>query len=428
MSHGPRGPHALWAHLPTNEPRVRLGTRAPAPRGRALKQRHGLAVNDTMTSARHQLLKDSEGKVLLKSMTLQQLRDFFVNELGEKPFRAQQIWTWLYVKLASDFDEMTDVSKALRARLRDIARIDVLQHVDTHTASDGTAKLTWRTDTGAIIESVMIPTEKRNTLCISSQVGCAMNCQFCFTARMGLHNNLSTAEIVDQVVQTRRLYGESLRLTNIVFMGMGEPLHNPDNVIPATSILIERSGLDFSNRRVTVSTSGLVPEILRFGQESTARLAVSLNATTDEVRDWIMPINRKYPLGVLLDALRSYPFRKGERVTFEYVLLKDVNDSLEDARRIVRLTSSIPCKINLIPFNPHDGTEFERSPDERLIAIRDFLVSRNVNVTVRETRGDDRMAACGQLGKPGERSPRRMAPPVHFQHAVRTTPHARHDG
>lgn len=349
-------------------------------------------------------------------MTIEELTAWLRDDLGEKPFRAKQIWSWLYTRLVSSFDEMTDLGKALRAKLEDVARIDCITLDSEHVASDGTTKLLWKLDSGAVIESVLIPTEKRNTLCISSQVGCAMNCQFCYTAKMGLQSNLSTAEIVDQVVHARRHFAEKdIRLTNIVFMGMGEPFHNPDNVIPATNILCDRAGLDFGTRKVTVSTSGLVPEIERFGRESRARLAVSLNATTDEIRDWVMPINRRYPLGVLMDTLRSYPFREHERVTFEYVMLEDVNDSLEDAARIVALTEGIPCKVNLIPFNPHAGTEFRRSPDERIYKFSRYLLSQNVSVTVRETRGDDGMAACGQLGKLGDKSPKRMTAPERFQ-------------
>jgi 23S rRNA (adenine2503-C2)-methyltransferase len=361
---------------------------------------------------------DADGKVLLKSLSFDELEQWVVEELDEQKFRAKQIWSWLYVHLASTFEEMTNLSKALRQRLAETARIDVIALNSEHQSKDGTRKLTWKLDSGSIVESVLIPADGRNTLCISSQVGCAMNCQFCYTARMGFHENLSTAEIVDQVVQTRRLFAPEKQLTNVVFMGMGEPFHNPDNVIPASNTLISREGLDLSYRRVTVSTSGLVPEILRFGEESKAGLAVSLNATTDKVRDWVMPINRKYPIGVLMDALREYPVPKGERITFEYVLLRDVNDSMEDAGRLAKLVSGISCKVNLIPFNPHEGTEFQRSPRERLIAFRDYLVGRNINVTVRETRGDDEMAACGQLGQPGEKSPRRIPPPSGFEAAV----------
>jgi 23S rRNA (adenine2503-C2)-methyltransferase len=362
--------------------------------------------------------RDKDGKVLLMSFTLPMLERWIVEDLGEKAFRARQLWHWLYIRYAASFDEMTDLSKAFRERLRESARIDALEPADVHQASDGTRKLTWKTLSGAIIESVLIPSSNRVTLCISSQVGCAMNCQFCLTARMGLRSNLTTAEVVGQVVMTRRLFEAEQHISNIVFMGMGEPMHNLDAVIPATHILLHREGLDFSQRKVTVSTSGLVPEILRFGAESPARLAVSLNATTDEVRDWLMPINRKYPLAELMHALRNYPLKPGERITFEYVLLKDVNDSLDDARRIVRLTANIPCKINLIPFNPHPGTEFRPSTRERTEAFTEFLASKNMSVTVRMTRGDDRMAACGQLGQPGPRSPKRMEPPDRFREVI----------
>jgi 23S rRNA (adenine2503-C2)-methyltransferase len=306
---------------------------------------------------------------------------------------------------------MTDLNRGLRAKLSERARVDVLERDSVFQASDGTRKITWKTLSGGIIESVLIPSENRNTLCISSQVGCAMNCQFCLTAKMGLRSNLTAAEIVDQVVQTRRAFEDEKHISNIVFMGMGEPFHNIDNVIPAVNLMVHPDGLAFSQRKVTVSTSGLVPQIRRFGAETPARLAVSLNATTDEVRDWLMPINRRYPLSELMGALRDFPLKKGERITFEYVMLDGVNDSIDDARRIVRLVSNIPCKVNLIPFNPHPGTEFRSSPPERVESFGDFLRAKHLNVTVRTTRGDDRMAACGQLGSPGPKMPKRMAPP-----------------
>ena len=369
--------------------------------------------------SRDRILNDSEGRVLLKGMTFPELQKWLVEELGEKPFRAKQIWSWLYIRLVQDVDEMTDISKATREKLKARVRLDCIEMHDEKVAQDGTTKVLWKLDSGAVIESVMIPSEKRNTLCISSQVGCAMNCQFCYTARMGLQSNLSTAEIVDQVVQARRHFdAKGIRLTNVVFMGMGEPMHNPDNVFPATEVLCTRDGLDFSTRKVTVSTSGIVPAIERFGNESRARLAVSLNATTDEIRDWIMPINRRFPLGVLMDTLRNFPYRPNERVTFEYVMLDGVNDTLDDARRILKLTQGIPCKVNLIPFNPHSGTEFVSSPMERIAEFQRFLVNKGMGVTVRETRVDDGMAACGQLGKLGERSPKRMKPPERFVEAL----------
>lgn len=363
---------------------------------------------------------DAEGRVLLKSFTYEGLQEWIAS-LGEKPFRAKQLWRWLYIQHAASFDEMTDLSRAFREKLAEIARVDVLECTGVHQADDGTRKLTWKTLSGGQIESVLIPTETRNTLCISSQLGCAINCQFCLTAKMGLRAQLSTAEIVDQVVQTRRRFEEEKHVSNIVFMGMGEPLHNPDNVIPATNVLIDRNGLNLSRRKVTVSTSGLVPAIERLGAESRARLAVSLNATTDEVRDWLMPINRRFPLAKLMQTLRNYPLGKGERITFEYVLLAGVNDSDDDARRIPRLTNGIPCKVNLIPFNPHPETEFQTSPPERVRAFQEILLSKGVHTTVRETRGDDRMAACGQLGKPGERTPKRMPAPERFRDALNGT-------
>ena len=373
--------------------------------------------------SRDRILADSEERVLIKGMTFPELQKWLVEELGEKPFRAKQIWSWLYIRLMKDFDEMTDISKATREKLKARARLDCIELHDEKIALDGTTKVLWKLDSGAVVESVMIPSEKRNTLCISSQVGCAMNCQFCYTARMGLQSNLSTAEIVDQVVQARRHFdAKDIRITNIVFMGMGEPMHNPDNVFPATEIFCSRDGLDFSTRKVTVSTSGIVPAIERFGTESRARLAVSLNATTDEVRDWIMPINRRYPLGVLMETLRNFPYRPNERVTFEYVMLDGVNDTLDDARRILKLTQGIPCKVNLIPFNPHSGTEFVSSPRERIDQFQRFLVDRGMGVTVRETRGDDGMAACGQLGKLGPKSPKRMTPPERFTPALNLEP------
>ena len=379
-------------------------------------------MNQKRVPAIRDVQRDDEGRALLWSMTFEELTDWVQTELGEKPFRAKQLWKWLYIRLVGDFDEMTDLSKSVRAKLKEKARIDVLKLEDVYTSADGTRKLTWTTLAGATIESVLIPTEDRNTLCISSQVGCAMNCQFCLTARMGLRGQLTTAEIVGQVIGTRRLYEEEQHLSNIVFMGMGEPLHNPDNVIPATRVLINRDGLNFSKRKVTVSTSGLVPEIERFGEESEAQLAVSLNATSDEVRDWIMPINRRYNLDKLLGTLRSYPYRKHERVTFEYVMLDGVNDTEDDFRRLVRIASSIPCKVNLIPFNPHPGTEFTPSPMSRVESFRERLQAKHIHATIRTTRGDDEMAACGQLGKPGPKQPKRMRPPESFAESIQPSP------
>eukprot|EP00168_Porphyra_purpurea_P003082 TRINITY_DN136_c0_g1_i1.p1 TRINITY_DN136_c0_g1~~TRINITY_DN136_c0_g1_i1.p1 ORF type:complete len:427 (+),score=161.56 TRINITY_DN136_c0_g1_i1:68-1348(+) len=366
-----------------------------------------------------------------RCMTLPQMEDWVVS-IGQPRFRARQLWKWLYKtdKWAATFEEMTDLSKGFRAALAEAAVVDALAIHGVHQAADGTRKITFRLPGDApgasagIIESVLIPAPGRTTLCVSSQLGCALNCQFCLTAKMGLRRHLTVGEIVDQVVQTRRHFEGETYISNVVFMGMGEPLHNIHAVLPAVDTLLHGDGLNMSHNKVTVSTSGLVPEIRRFARESKANLAVSLNASTDEVRSWIMPINRKYPLSSLMGVLRE-EFPRGNagrtqaKVFFEYVMLRGVNDSLDDARRILRLTAGVPCKLNLIHFNVHAGSEFTPSPRATMLAFQDFLVRKGMTVTIRESRGDDEMAACGQLGQPGDRpSPPRMRVPTAFEHAV----------
>ena len=343
-------------------------------------------------------------KVDLKNYTLAQLDRLICEGYGEKSFRATQIYEWLYRHLVASFDEMTNLSKAFRATLAATARVGPVTHVGSHPSPDGTSKLQFECDDQAVVESVYIPYATHVSLCISSQVGCAMGCTFCYTAKMGLVRHLSTAEIVEQVVQARRmaLQNDSL-ITNIVFMGMGEPLHNYENVLQATRILIDQAGLDFSKRRVTVSTSGLVDPMRRFMEESDAQLAVSLNATTDVVRSRIMPINDRWDLGELMKALHELPLERRQRITLEYVLLGDLNDTLDDAARLVDLVRGLPCKVNLIPFNPHPETPFQTPSEERIDAFQQYLVDHNVSVFRRQTRGRDEMAACGQLGKPGLR-------------------------
>jgi 23S rRNA (adenine2503-C2)-methyltransferase len=334
--------------------------------------------------------------------------------IGARPAQAERLWAALYRRLVADPAQISDLDADLRAKLAAAARFDVLTVDAVHTADDGTRKLALRTADGAVLESVIIPgvvgDAGRATLCVSSQVGCAMNCQFCLTAKMGLSRHLTTAEIVDQVVLARRLFPE-VWISNVVFMGMGEPLHNVDNVIAATRILCDDRGLGLSQRRVTVSTSGIVPAINQFFAASPARLAVSINATTEEIRDWLMPINRKYPLHVLLAALRALPLRRRERITLEYVLLADVNDTQADAERLAALVADLPCKLNLIPFNPHPGSEFRRPDPARVAAFKAALQARHLNTSIRTTRGDERMAACGQLGRPAERPPGRTRRP-----------------
>ncbi len=328
----------------------------------------------------------------LKNLTLPALEQFLQGQ-GKERYRATQIFKWLYQHDISSFDEMTNVSKALRAQLAQTAYISRLEPETIEVGSDGTRKYLFMLEDGNAVESVIIPDEDRNTLCISSQAGCAMQCAFCLTGTFNLTRNLTTAEIVNQILAVRR----DLEVRNIVMMGMGEPLHNLDNVISALQIMAEDNGLQLSSRRVTVSTCGLVPELERLGREITVNLAVSLNATTDELRDRIMPVNKAYPIATLLAALKNYPLPGRRKITIEYVLLGGLNDTLEDAKRLVRLLSDIPCKINLIPFNPHEKADFRPPTRAALDAFHKYLLDRHFTVITRDSRGSDISAACGQL-------------------------------
>lgn len=336
--------------------------------------------------------QDSMMKIDLKNFTLPEL-EVFLSGKGKEKFRATQIFKWLYQKDARSFAEMTNLSKELRAELEETACISSLEPAAVEVGSDGTRKYLFLLEDGSGVESVIIPDEGRNTLCISSQAGCAMGCEFCLTGTYKLTRNLTTAEIVGQVCAVRR----EVDIRNIVFMGMGEPLHNLDNVIRALQIMLDGNGLQFSNRRVTVSTCGLVPEMERLGREVIANLAISLNATTDELRDRIMPVNRRYPLKVLLQACREFPLPSRRKLTFEYVLLGGMNDTLADAKRLLRLIHGIPGKVNLIPFNEHEGCEFKAPSREAIDTFHAYLLAHNVTVITRDSRGGDISAACGQL-------------------------------
>jgi len=332
-------------------------------------------------------------KTDLKNLSLPALEQFLQGQ-GKERFRATQVFKWIYQHDAHSFEEMTNISKDLRAELTATAFVSNLETEAMEVGSDGTRKYLFRLSDGASVESVLIPDEGRNTLCISSQVGCAMGCRFCLTGTFKLTRNLTTSEIINQIMAVRR----DVEIRNIVMMGMGEPLHNLDNVIPAINIMIDGNGLQFSNRRVTVSTCGVVPEMERLGRElSNVNLAVSLNATTDELRDKIMPINRAYPLKELLRACREFPLPGRRKVTFEYVMLGGLNDSLEDAKRLLRLISDIPSKVNLIPFNEFEGCEFRAPSQASIDAFHKFLIDRHVTVITRDSRGSDISAACGQL-------------------------------
>lgn len=328
----------------------------------------------------------------LKNLTLEELESFIAG-CGKERYRARQIFKWLYQKDATTFGEMSNLSKEFRCELEQSAHISSLAPEVVEVSRDGSKKYLFRLADGNAVESVLIPEEDRSTLCISSQVGCAMACEFCLTGRYKLERNLTTAEIVNQVCAVKRESG----VKNLVFMGMGEPLANLDNVVRALQIITSPDGMQFSTRRVTVSTAGLAPELDRLGNSVTVNLAVSLNATTDEVRSRLMPINRKYPLRELLDACRRFPLPARRMITFEYVMINGINDTLEDARRLVRLISNIPSKVNLIPFNEHDGCSLRRSDQDAIDRFHSYLLGKHVTVITRASRGDDISAACGQL-------------------------------
>jgi 23S rRNA (adenine2503-C2)-methyltransferase len=335
----------------------------------------------------------------IKSLSREELRSRLTGA-GLKTYRADQILKWIYVQHASSFEVMTNIAKAERGLLATVFFISSPNIVRTEVSEDGTRKFLFKLEDGHTIESVLIPDEDRQTLCISSQVGCQQACRFCLTGSGGFRRNLTSYEIADQVLEISRILsqGGARGITNIVFMGMGEPLANLDEVIKAITVITSEDGLGFSPRRVTVSTDGLVPEIEKLGKAGTkVNLAVSLNATTDEVRDRIMPVNRRYPIKELIAACKRFPLEPRRRITFEYVMLRGVNDSLEDARRLAKLLRGIKCKVNLIPFNPFPGSEFKRPDDATVRKFQKILLDSNYTAPVRESRGRDISAACGQL-------------------------------
>ena len=328
-------------------------------------------------------------------------KDRFVSWLEERhieSYRAAQVFKWIYLRQVDRFDLMTDIAKNIRTLLEDHFTIDRLQIENIETSKDGSRKYLFTLKDGKCIESVLIPERDHYTLCTSSQVGCAQGCRFCLTARGGLQRNLSKAEIVSQVRDVKNELDDSKPLSNVVFMGMGEPLANYKNLVAAIEIITDsRFGLGFAGRRVTVSTAGLVPRLVSLGRDTKVNLAVSLNAADNHTRDRLMPINRKYPIEKLLEACRLFPLTGGRRITFEYVLLKNVNDSNEDARRLAKLLRPIKSKINLIPFNSHEGCPFQRPDEDAIVRFQNILIDRNYTVIIRRSKGQDISAACGQL-------------------------------
>lgn len=338
----------------------------------------------------------------LRGLAYADLEKWITEDLGEKRFRTHQISMWMHGRGARSFDEMTDLSKKLRQRLEQVARIDNVELDQRHVASDGTRKYRFKGLGGEMIESVFIPSassDKRNALCISSQVGCAMGCSFCLTGRSGLIRSLSPAEIISQVSEVARDVAEDdLKITNIVFMGMGEPLHNLRGVLPAINMLCHDSGFGLSTRRVTVSTSGLIPGLKKLAKaDDPIQIAISLNASNDKVRDEIMPINKRWNIAALIKACQEFPLAARRRITFEYVLMKGLNDSLDDARALAKLVAPVRCMVNLIPFNPHPGSRYQRGTRAEAVAFQDILRAKGIQCYIRHTRGDEVLAACGTL-------------------------------
>ena len=323
-------------------------------------------------------------------------------EMGEKPFRAKQVMRWMHQAGAQNFEEMTDLAKSLRAKLNEQATIEVPKLMMAQESTDGTRKWLLDVGTGNGVETVFIPEAERGTLCISSQVGCALECTFCSTGRQGFNRNLTAAEIIGQLWWANKAMGVTPKnervISNVVMMGMGEPMANFDNVVTTLSIMLDDHGYGLSRRRVTVSTSGMVPQMDRLRDAMPVALAVSLHASNDEVRDQIVPLNKKYPLKELMAACQRYLVKAPrDFITFEYVMLDGINDKAQHARELIELVKDVPCKFNLIPFNPFPNSGYERSTNENIRVFRDILQQAGFVVTVRKTRGDDIDAACGQL-------------------------------
>ena len=389
-------------------------------------------AQDVLTIPRK--VEETEGRTNLVGLTREGLRAKLVaagTDERQAKMRERQVWQWIYQKGVRDFSAMTNLSKDYRALLSERFVIELPEIVQRQMSSDGTRKYLVRIAGGHEVETVYIPEEGRGTLCVSSQVGCTLNCTFCHTGTQRLVRNLTAAEIVGQIMLARddleewpqpgrAPKDETRLLSNVVLMGMGEPLYNFENVRDAMRITMDGEGISLSRRRITLSTSGIVPEIARTAEEIGCMLAVSFHATTDEVRDTLVPINKKWNISALLDALRQYPrLSNSERITFEYVMLDGVNDSDADARRLVELIRGIPAKINLIPFNEWPGAPYRRSPDERIRAFATIVMKAGYASPIRTPRGEDIMAACGQLKSASERmrkAPRReiaaAAPPM----------------
>ncbi len=335
-------------------------------------------------------------KTDLKGLNARETEQWAVDN-GLEPYRGRQIRHWLLTRLAGSCGEMENLPKSIRELVREKTIIAPLEEVTTLTSEDGTRKYLFRLHDGHLIESVLIAERDHLTLCISSQAGCAMGCRFCLTGKQGFKRDLSPSEIIEQVIFVKRSLDEPERLTNIVLMGMGEPLANYDAVIKAIGNLIAGDGMNFSHKKVTLSTCGLVPEIERLGQDMTVNLAVSLNAADDATRSRLMPVNRKYPISLLIQVCREFPLPNRRMITFEYILIDGVNDRDEDALKLTEVLSGLRAKINLIPLNAASGGDMSPPPMERIIQFQEILADRHFTAMIRKSKGRDILAACGQL-------------------------------
>ena len=341
-------------------------------------------------------------KTDLKNLTQEQLVTF-VESLEQPAFRGRQLLAWIYKAGITEFEQMTDLAKKFRKILEQNAQMSRFDRAVIEVSRDGSVKFGFRLEDGYVIESVLIPEEDRNTLCVSTQVGCAMGCTFCLTGKMGFSRNLSTAEIINQVCAVRdwMLINDRGRLSNLVFMGMGEPLANLDNLLDSISLLTEQRGLDFSERRITVSTCGLIPQMLQLGNATNVNLAISLHAVDDETRSSVMPVNKKYPIAELIEACRQYPQKKRKRIMFEYTLVPGVNDTDKDAHKLAGLLMDVPCKINLLAINSGEENSELKVSRNRILRFQSILREHEFTVFIRQSRGDDISAACGQLAGKG---------------------------
>jgi 23S rRNA (adenine2503-C2)-methyltransferase len=344
----------------------------------------------------------NDKNIRLTSMSRDEL-DALLLQWGERPFRAKQLWSWLYVKLAAEVSEMTDLSKLFRAKLEAVCEPLRPSVESRQLSSDGTEKWLLSFNDSQQIETVYIPEEDRGTLCVSSQVGCSLSCPFCHTGTQKLVRNLTTSEIVEQVTFARsEVQAKGQRLTNIVLMGMGEPLYNYAAVVKAVRIILDGSGLAIGTRKITLSTSGVVPQMVKVGYDLGINLAISLHSVRDEVRDRLVPLNKKYNLAALRQGAKDYPLKSNRSITWEYVMLDGINDSAEDAKELVRYLKGIPSKVNLIPFNPWPGTIYKPSSKQKIEEFQNIVGKTGLVTVIRERRGEDILAACGQLK--GDRS------------------------